>query len=259
MNLKKVFSSKKEIVLNCYTYMGHAYRYASPASAIDFLPDWWKALPAPRKTYSFSEGVGWNMKYCIGMTDLYRKALVLPLWSELNVRVSSGGDPNVDYRFADGVSTAKTHAQCEYEGFSNPSVAKHLKLDSPWHFETDEDVSWVVVPPVYNHDLGAYSVLPGVLNFKQQHATNIQMMLRTPPEGAVEVHVPFRTPMLLLKPLSERSFVVKTHLVTVEEFNRLHGQPPTVVRSGLIIRALHKAGVAKPVCPFSSSTDEVLK
>lgn len=241
------FMKRPTVILDCFTFVNHAYRLAPVAMGTKYFPSWWRALPTPPDKFSFDAGVRNNMKHCTGLVDLYRKAVVVPLWSELTVRVDSAHTNQVQYHFSDQVSQAFAHDVDEYKGFVDPAGFQHLKLHVPWHLETKEDINWVAVPPVYNQNLKEYQTMPGILNFKHQYSVNTQLMFPRPATGVADTTIPFNTPLLLLLPMSERRIEIRNHMLTVEEFRRIEPYRITNRRAGMIMRKVLRDA---PQCPY---------
>jgi hypothetical protein len=99
---------QKPVVIDCYTDNPHAFEYAKPSKATEFLPKWWKSLPKDGHA---------NMSRCAGFIDLYRKSYVLPMWSDFDVWFNPDGSYN--WQYADLRSEAQVHDQAQYTGWAS--------------------------------------------------------------------------------------------------------------------------------------------
>lgn len=225
---------KSPIVLDCFTAQPHAHKFAPPHSAMRALPGWWKALPSISNKFKFDEEYSQtNMRYCAGMIDLYRAAVALPMWSDIDVLVGGEDSPGYRYQFADMVSAAGQHPSSQHEGFAPNKQVQHLKFESPWMFVTKESLNWVAVPASYNHDIADYQALPGVVNFKHSHTTSVQLMFSRAKVGPKNVHIAHRTPLYLYIPQTDREVLVRTHLVSHEEIRKLITPSFSRIRKGI--------------------------
>ena len=166
------FFKSSAIHVDCFTKRVDVVEYAPVDHAIKYIPKWWKALP--KEMYvSPDNPISPTMKTCYGMYDFYSKSICLPLWSELSIGVHEG---RYSWQFSDRTTSGIIHNPRQYEGFM--FTGGHLKIESPWFFSTKEDISWAVSHPLYssNH-IFDYVVLPGVMEFKHQNATSIQMLI----------------------------------------------------------------------------------
>jgi hypothetical protein len=216
------FFRRSEIHLDCFTSRRDVIEYAPVVNGIEKIPTWWKKLP---KSYvekgSFFPTA--TMKGCVGLTNYYSKSIAMPLWSELAINVLDKN--NYQWQFADEISTATTHDANQFSGF-NTSGYGHVKLNTPWFFETKHDIEWMLSCPIYSQDNHNEFIFPqGLLNFKRQQTVNVQLFLNlNQPRSFV---IPFNT-VFLLTPLSDSKVVIHRHLLTEEQF-KIKGQ--TGVRS----------------------------
>lgn len=257
MKLFDIFSragkdSQKPIVLNCYTPMPHAAKYAQIQSGKNFFPKWWKALPVLDTTKDMDKHtltVPTNMRNCTGFIDLYRNSVVVPLWSDLAVEIGSNEASGFRYQFSDGASFGEYHPSTQFKGFVDPDTVQHFKPVAPWHIECDEDINWVAVPPTYNIGVNDYVILPGVVNFQYMHAVNPQLLFHRPPQGSKIVTLAHGTPLYMYIPMSNRPVEVRTHLVSEQDYELLQDAVISFTRAGMQRRKLFKKQEGQ--CPFT--------
>ena len=88
---------KKKLVLKAYTHNSCAYEFFTVAKAHYFYPEWWKKLPSyhqqeiPRQEVGAMTIKAPTMKTCAGIIDIYKHGIVLPLWSDLQIKVTEHG------------------------------------------------------------------------------------------------------------------------------------------------------------------------
>jgi hypothetical protein len=238
------FFRHPKIHLDCFTSERDVIEYAPIVPAIDVIPEWWKALP---KSY-VNEDDGFSpsatMKTCVGMIDYYDKSVALPLWSDLAVCINE--DRSFNWQFSDAFSNAIPHSPQQFSGFKAVDNYAHLKITSPWVFSTKEDVHWVLTDPIYGKEsLDNYTIAQGLLNFKHQNATNIQLFLNTSqPRNYV---IPYKT-TFLFTPLSDKEVVIHRHLITHEVFE---SKRSLTVRTTFINRYRNKQKAIK--CPYKDN------
>jgi hypothetical protein len=82
---------------------------------------------------------------------------------------------------------------------------------------TKEDLNWLYTQPIYNHENPTdYFMMQGLLNFKHQPSTNMQLFINIDQDRIFKI--PFRTPFLLT-PMSDKKIIVHRHLITNEQFS----------------------------------------
>lgn len=244
---------KKPVLLDCFTTSASAYEFSPPTRATKAFPKWWRELPIPEKTYKFDTPYdNTNMRGCLGLTDLYRRSVALPMWCDVDLWVAPIGNVDFGYQFADRMSSAETHDASQAAGFFNPTTTQHLKLISPWRFRTSENIQWAMIPATYNQEVGPYQLLPAIVDFKNTPATHLQLLL--PRQQEVKfVHIAHNTPMYLYTPLTDRSVTLRTHLIGEHEFSRMSQASLTRnFRGRQMVKLRREASVAaEKSCPFS--------
>lgn len=202
---------KKKIVLDCFTDEIYAIKYAPIHYAIKHIPEWWRNLPT-----SYSDVSQTNMRYCVGMIDYYRRSVAIPLWSDVSITV--GANKSLMWQFSDNTTVAVHHPKLQYNGFLEDFT--HMKIESPWFFQSEKNIDWVWSHPTYNyvHHDDAVS-LPGISNFYYQHAVQINLFVRADREK--HILIPQGQPMAVLTPMSDRRVEIVRHLVDKNELRNL--------------------------------------
>jgi hypothetical protein len=219
---------KKKIILDCFTTESQVFDYCKIKSGKQQLPDWWKNTPKDSPPTSGQDGQDWNVpsiRACKGIKDYYDTSIMFPLWTDFSLELLHDGSENlyrwnsVDPKFDTNGSHHKVGTEnfCKSDGFT-------LKFTSPWLFKCNSDVNFLMSQPTW-HDRALTDnlvVLPGVLNFKYQHGTNINFFLRNYTHSRT-INIPAFTPLAMFHPLTEDKVVVQNHLIDESEEKRLYG------------------------------------
>jgi hypothetical protein len=213
------FIKKKEIVLDCFTYVPHAYDYAKIDQAVKYFPDWWKSTPKLLDSGSAT------IKNCVGLIDYYKKGIVIPSWFALEVNVFEHGNSEwFSWESSNhSVATNESHVPEQFYNFTGDQ-GKNLKITSPWAFKTKEDIYFTWSQPTWSHRslLQYITALPAVVNFKYQHSTNLNFFVINKHE-VQKFTIPPIEPLIILHPMTEKTVSIKNHLVSKEEWDRIFG------------------------------------
>jgi hypothetical protein len=219
------FFKRKKVVLDCFTFNHAAYELFPIEKSVYHLPDWWKQLPS--KIDKGNAGYDPTMKKCQGLKSFYQNGISIPLWSEFAVRWVSDEEKkqtHINWKFSDEISSAEVHSQSQRGTFLSEKKYQHLKILSPWAFKCKEDINWLFVQNFWAlNNPEKFIILPGCIDFKYQHVTNINVMI--PFEQLKNCHFSLEcgSPLVSLFPLTERKVEIKNHLVSMEEFKKLLG------------------------------------
>jgi hypothetical protein len=226
---------KKKIVLDCFTDDLYAYNHCKIDYAVNFIPEWWKKLPTEDITHQDPQyDAAGNiekratMKFCRGFTRYYKRGIIIPSWAEIKIDMFNGAGKWV---VSTHTTTFSHHPEEQYTGFVNVTEYQHLKLSSCWQFKTDKFMEFAFTDPVWNRqELASYTVLPGVMDFKYQHNTNINLMLPHAHGDKIKtVIINVMDPLVCLHPLTEDHIDLRHHHVSSEELESL--SPATRVSS----------------------------
>lgn len=184
---------KKKLTLTANTYSTGLIEFFPIVKGASAYPTWFKRLP---------KGVP-NVRICAGMTDLYSNSLVMPCWQDYEITIFPNGDvqaevPNTNV----GISRhdIETQATDAWPGHVN------VKLISPWIFTCDEDTLWTMVQPVWSQTSPtAYTLITGMLEFKYQNQTNVNLLFPIPVGAAKTYTIKAGEPVAMFVPMSERN------------------------------------------------------
>jgi hypothetical protein len=240
-----IFHKKPEITLDCFISDQVVFQTAPVKEAFKDIPSWWNNLP----TY----GVGTatedpilehNLRRCYGFVELYRKSFVLENWSDINIKV---GPEAYSYWYAGG-SKPQEHPKHQYAGgFSN---YHHIKMVSPWYLREKSGIQFAIVGAEWSLDKFGMKVLPGFMEFKINATTNINIMLEAR-STEYEFHLPLGQPLVYIIPLTEQNVVIKNHLVTPNELEKIKPYVSTFRPHNWLVKMANKVSKQENMkCPF---------
>ena len=207
------FIRRPVIYVDCYTTDISAYRYFPIQETSEFYPTWWKSLT---KTYNLTDSRGLDfplptMKGCSGFTDLYQQGFTLPLWNDLILETLEQG---FRYKFAE--SDSNRIDPHDYRQMPPDFLNYvHLKIISPWLIEEKSSIKFLFLQPSYSQidSILDFHVLPGILEFKHQHSTNINVLANK----SQRFEFTAGRPMAQLVPLSDKTIIIKNNIVDEKE------------------------------------------
>lgn len=214
-----IFSKRSKIVVDAFTANPMAHDYAPIDYAAKFLPKWWRDLPttAPMLTPSGLLVEQSTMKHCKGMTDLYQNSLMIPLWSDLAITTVADGRWGTQWSDTSQFSSnILQHPPVQFGEMSPNDI--HIKIVSPWIMSEKTGVNFLFTAPTWNNPNPFLRALPGVMNYKYQHSTNINLLAVKADASTILKH---GEPLIHLIPMCDDRITVKTHLIDQREFERL--------------------------------------
>jgi hypothetical protein len=227
INKIKSFCYSEETVLHCYTFLPHAHKYANIDYAINYAPSWWRETPA-----QLSNPTSNTIKSCVAVLDYFKKGIVIPSWFEMDVTVNSKSNPEW-YKWVGSspdLDTNNSHKPEQFAGFAGEN-GKNIKITSPWKFKTDEEIYFTWTQPTWHlrNILSNIVVMPGVINFKFQHATEINLLVINK-DKTEEFTISPRTPLAILHPLTSKKIKIETHLISKEEWDNMLGPQGLILK-----------------------------
>ena len=202
---------RKKIILDCFTYSDSVFNLYPIGKASNFFPEWFKKMPKeyPEKFYTQS-----TLKKCPGFIDNFKNGFIIPLWSDLSIIINE--NKTYEWQFADYKTKIDYHDPRQWNSFANNNDFFQMKIEGMWRIKTKNDIKFMWSNPFWNHPLNkGFEICPGVVDFKYQHGTNINLFLDYKPK---KIFINHNTPMVHLFPLSEKEIVLKKHLISFDEF-----------------------------------------
>jgi hypothetical protein len=215
------FFKKKKIVVDAFTKISGIKDLYPIAESSKFLPDWWRTMPS---SYSETDQYGITVEHstikrCDGFTGFYRKGFIIPMWIDAAIKTTAQGQ--WAYRLASNDPETKidAHSKPEFgEAFNN---LIHLKIHSPWLLSEKTGCQFYFSSPFWNQieSLGRYHTPPGIVNYKHQSSTHINLLF---PKKDNEMVISAGTPMIHIAPLTDKEVEFRCQLVSSEEFNQIY-------------------------------------
>jgi hypothetical protein len=241
---------KKDIVINFYTDKAHVFNYFPVVEAKKTLPSWFKELPRPY--FNSPEDSHSNIKLCPGIMDYYTSGFLVPLWSELYLKIGKAGETNYAWQYSDQQSALVSHSPHMYGNVLPETEYQHLKLTSPWMVTCEEDIEFIIKQPDWRFDINDnIHISSGFLNFKYQPTLNVNLFVKREKEDS-EIMLKQGTPLLHIVPLTERKIIMKTHLIDNKEFNSIFSK--SISTSFLRFYEDKKKIMQSSGCPYQIKT-----
>jgi hypothetical protein len=200
------FFKRKEIVVDCFTYLEAAYLNFPIDKAIKFYPDEFKKLKTPENATS--------IKQCNGVTDLFKTGFILPAWDTFSINMINDG--TFDLAVNAKNVRAGHHNRNQYGGVYLNSG--HVKLYSPWMMKEKTGVNFLWMHCGWNRTDNAekLDIVPAVIDFKYQFFTHISMFV----QKGQTIKYNAGDALVHLIPLSDYKLKIKTHLMDENEWLR---------------------------------------
>jgi hypothetical protein len=240
------FFKNKEIHIDCFTERTDVYDYFPIDYSQKFFPEWWKRLP---KILPPNAEKRWNhstMKGCVGFNLFYTNSLTIPLWTDMLISKDEKGFV-VD--FSDRETKGGSHDVEQMGSYINPNDFAQFKIISPWLFYCKEDVEWTWTQPTWNFPvMDQITIPPGVIDYKYQHGTNINIFFR----NGQKILIESGQPMVNIRPLSERKLKLHTHLVDNSVIKKIARRNSSISFTGKYnkIKQIMKKKESEKKCPF---------
>tara|TARA_R110002072_G_scaffold136943_1_gene279610 strand:- start:703 stop:1389 length:687 start_codon:yes stop_codon:yes gene_type:complete len=198
-----IFLKNKPLRVDCYTDYKHAY----------------EMFPIQKSVAAKPELHSGDLKRCIGLQNIYKQGFVMPLWTDINIKMAEIGDPFWSAHSADEATQVAYHPNEQFGTVINTDKYQNFKVISPWALTCTEDVKFISAPLLWQFDTlpGDVKVLNGVTDFKYQHTTNFIFLHKKGPRPT-EFTLHCGTPLYQFIPLTERKIDLRLHLVTPQEW-----------------------------------------
>jgi len=211
-----MFKKGKKIILNCYTSEQYVYDLFKIDRASNFIPDWWKQL---EKGYIHNNNIGQTatMKSCIGFTKHFKNGFIMPLWTDLALKLGNIEQGNYGWEFADMKTEMGSHPTAQRGNYLNEREYLHMKIVSPWILDCNEDIDWLFIKPDWNFNNPDEIIIPpATLDFKYQHTSHINFFLKFGTEPK-EIMLESGSPIIHLIPITDKKVELNVEKISKEE------------------------------------------
>lgn len=205
---------RKQVKLTFHTHRQSLIKLFPPSIGMKNLPDWFHNND---KSASYP-----NINKCSGLNELYKKAINIPLWSDINFSYSSNGildirmpgvPPEMIYEYV------THHNEEQYNNAFKDSY--HFKLMNPWLITSDSLVPFLMIDSTWNRSrFDQYTVLPGMVEFKYQTGAHINCFIH-PTKHQQTLKLQGGNPICQLVPLEDVDIKIEYKKVSMEEWRDL--------------------------------------
>jgi hypothetical protein len=213
------FFKKSEIVLDAFTHHAGVYEHFPIQQSVNMMPNWWKQLPKTMTSEKY--GIFYEqstMKKCDGFLDLYKNSISIPNFSELIIQTYDYGEWKSLYS-ASNMPEIISHSRAQYGPEFDDQI--HIKIDTPWVFIEKSGINFYFADPFWSRikKLNMYSVCPGIVNYKYQINTSVNILL---PKINSTVTLDAGDPLVTIIPITDKKVIVKNHLVDISEVQKIY-------------------------------------
>jgi hypothetical protein len=211
------WKKKKKVVIDAFTDNDIVATHPIEESSKN-LPNWYKKLKPTLEV----NGEGHTLKIptfkrCDGVSDLIRNSFTISMWADLSLAVDSDGRYNWKYPSNQYNFGVDQHPEFLMDSAFSPMV--HTKVMSPWLLRETKGINFYQTQAFYsfNEFGGDILIPPGVVNYKYQQATHINMFVSRNKTYMLKAG----QPMMYLVPMTEDKVEVKTHVISTAEYKRI--------------------------------------
>lgn len=237
------WKKNSKIHLDCITPIPTAASDNPIDKASNFIPSWWKNLPI---SYADTNELGVEypratMKGCLGFIDLYASGLILPLWSDLNIKVEN--DSYV-YQYAAKTGVLDHHPPVQYNNTFKGQV--HFKIVAPWLLSEKTGVRFLLTGCTWAtlEKTPKITIVSGVVNFDVNQACNVNAFISLDNQP-YQYNLKAGMPLMHIIPLSEKELVTHIHVVDSAEWDKINlkSKPYKFVQWGIHKRRLKNKSI----------------
>jgi hypothetical protein len=218
------------------------------------LPDWWKDLPStfePPKPPPPPPGSNkalpprpktmLSSKHCYAMQETFKSGIGIPLWADHTLSVNPDG--RVHATSPGNGKAGSQHPGQQFTGMLAPS-ALHYKFNSPWWLVCEKPVHfWMCHPFYHQRDPFRYHAMSGSVEYRNQHSTNVNVILRKP-QAPVDIEFTAGEMICYLMPMTDMRIDLEVEEVSPAEIERINYTRFITTRPLLFNRKWNKAKTA---------------
>jgi hypothetical protein len=220
------FVRSSKVHVDCFTYIGVIHSEYPIERASKYIPSEWKALASSYKERAFPNVQESKMeldtstiKKCTGFTNLFSTGFILPSWSDFDLEVIEDG--RFLWHSPSPIMQMHTHDRRQLGSWELYSGYSHIKIISPWSFteKTGVKFAWNRCDWHNSQRAADVHVISGVVDYKYQHSTNVNMFVKKPSITKFLAG----DPLVHIIPLSEKEVVIHNHLISEKEHQSRFG------------------------------------
>jgi hypothetical protein len=191
-----------------------------------YIPEEWKAVPSSYKERAFPQIAESKMqldvptiKKCTGLTNLFSTGFIIPSWSDFDLEIVEDG--RFLWHSPSPIIQMHKHDRNQLGSWELYKDYSHVKVISPWSVYEKSGIKFAWNRCDWHNTERAANVhvISGVVDYKYQHTTNINMFVKRPSitkflAGEPLVHV---------IPLTEKEVVIHPQLISEKEHQSRFG------------------------------------
>lgn len=215
-----------KVHVDCFTYVDMVYNEHPIEKANRHTPEEWRAIASSYQEKAFPQVPESKMmietstiKKCTGFTNLFSTGFILPAWSDFDLEVVEDG--RFLWKAPSPILQAHTHDRSQMGGWELYKDYTHIKLISPWSFveKTGVKFAWNRCDWHNSERAADVHVISGVVDYKYQHSTNVNMFVKKPSITKFFAG----DPLVHIIALTEKEVVIHNHVMTDKEHERKFG------------------------------------
>lgn len=205
---------RKSIVVKLYTYDANHFEYFKLRKSTTEFPSWFKQLPTEFFTDGFIKTPVPTAKRCPALIEYFKKSVVIPNQFDLYLKANPDNTSGWVTPLQEQANMLKAFSPAQRGGYEIP----HVKIDTSWAAVEETGVDFMITDAYYNNFDQPWRNAPGILDFKYQHAMNINISYKLQEEP---VFIPVNSPLAFMFPMTDKEVSYEHHLVSYEEWHKI--------------------------------------
>ena len=244
------FTRTTPITLYAFTSVPTLAEVFPPVELTKCFPDWWRTMPS-RASLPHPNGQAVSrpptIKHCYALQELFKRGIGLRLWRDVFITIEADGTVVSDGPKGTTARIGTSHPSLQFPNAFN-GTTQHYKFFSPWSFVCEQPVHFTMTHPIYHQrDPFRFHTMSGLVEYRHQHATEINVLLPRVPDQRVELSFSAGEMMAYLLPMSTSPIKIVAEEISPAEmdrvnaakhftffpivFNKRHGLPPYIPAS----------------------------
>jgi hypothetical protein len=215
-----IFHKRSKIVVDAFTCEPAVYEFFQIERGTKHIPEWFKKMPrefeSDKDTFKVKTP---TMKGCVAITDTFKQSYIIQNWQEIMLRAVDG-----KFEWTTPLEESlNIHPFGDMQKSSEFMEVSHIKIDTPWLMREKTGVNFLLSDTFWNnydhHKKFHYKIVPGMIQFKTQSSLNINIVAK---KNVPDFSIVAGEPIAQLFPMSDSNIEFKHHLVSKEEWIRIH-------------------------------------
>jgi hypothetical protein len=144
-----------------------------------------------------------TIKHCYALQELFKRAIGLPLWHDVNVACDADGNVVGTGCNARLGTAGAPHAIEQFERAFSVKT-QHFKFHSPWLFVCEEPTHFIWSHPFYHQpNPFRFQTLGGIVEYQHQHDTSVNIVFQRPTDGRIDLSFVAGEMMVYIVPTSD--------------------------------------------------------